>query len=120
MKEKFDCAKVDFVFRILKIEIKTYLCHPIETIRDVAQSGSVLAWGARGRWFESSRPDHFLVSSLKRGLLAILDFLCYAHTSQTSQDVIDEEIEKAPGTPAGCEERRYGYAMATADRQGAV
>ena len=25
--------------------------------RDVAQSGSVLAWGARGRWFESSRPD---------------------------------------------------------------
>ena len=26
-------------------------------IRDVAQPGSVLAWGARGRWFESSHPD---------------------------------------------------------------
>lgn len=28
--------------------------------RDVAQPGSVLAWGARGRWFESSHPDFFL------------------------------------------------------------
>ena len=27
--------------------------------RDVAQPGSVLAWGARGRWFESSHPDFF-------------------------------------------------------------
>jgi hypothetical protein len=26
--------------------------------RGVAQFGSALAWGARGRWFESSRPDH--------------------------------------------------------------
>ncbi len=26
-------------------------------IRDVAQSGSVLAWGARGRKFESCHPD---------------------------------------------------------------
>ena len=25
--------------------------------RDVAQPGSVLAWGASGRWFESSHPD---------------------------------------------------------------
>jgi hypothetical protein len=24
----------------------------------VAQSGSALEWGSRGRWFESSRPDH--------------------------------------------------------------
>jgi hypothetical protein len=24
----------------------------------VAQPGSALAWGASGRWFESSRPDH--------------------------------------------------------------
>src|SRR3989304_5487543 len=29
----------------------------ISTDRDVAQPGSALAWGARGRWFESSRPD---------------------------------------------------------------
>jgi hypothetical protein len=26
--------------------------------RDVAQSGSVHAWGACGRWFESSHPDN--------------------------------------------------------------
>ena len=26
--------------------------------RGVAQSGSALAWGARGRWFESNHPDH--------------------------------------------------------------
>lgn len=30
--------------------------HP-DLKRDVAQPGSALAWGARGRWFESSRPD---------------------------------------------------------------
>ena len=32
--------------------------------RDVAQLGSALVWGTRGRWFESSRPDHsfFLVN----------------------------------------------------------
>ena len=27
-------------------------------VRVVAQPGSVLAWGARGRWFESSPPDN--------------------------------------------------------------
>jgi hypothetical protein len=27
------------------------------SLRDVAQPGSAFAWGARGRWFESSRPD---------------------------------------------------------------
>ncbi len=26
----------------------------------MAQPGSALAWGASGRWFESSRPDHYL------------------------------------------------------------
>ena len=30
-------------------------------IRDVAQSGSALGWGSRSRWFESSRPDLFLI-----------------------------------------------------------
>ena len=28
-----------------------------EDLRDVAQPGSALAWGARGRGFESRRPD---------------------------------------------------------------
>ena len=30
---------------------------PLRKVREVAQSGSVLAWGARGRKFESCRPD---------------------------------------------------------------
>ncbi len=33
-------------------------------IRDVAQPGSALAWGARGRWFESSRPDFSFVKDI--------------------------------------------------------
>lgn len=36
-----------------------YFCR---RIRDVAQPGSVLAWGARGRWFESSHPDFYFFS----------------------------------------------------------
>src|SRR4029079_12883293 len=28
--------------------------------RGVAQPGSAPAWGAGGRWFKSSRPDHFV------------------------------------------------------------
>ena len=38
-----------------KIEIKPYICIPGKRV--VAQPGSALAWGARGRWFESSPPD---------------------------------------------------------------
>ena len=35
-----------------------YLCPPPnDRFRDVAQPGSALAWGARGRKFESCRPD---------------------------------------------------------------
>ena len=30
--------------------------------RVVAQPGSALAWGARGRWFESSPPDFYYFS----------------------------------------------------------
>jgi hypothetical protein len=43
------------VKKILFFLIKKYICNLI--LRDVAQPGSVLAWGARGRWFESSHPD---------------------------------------------------------------
>ena len=36
------------------------LCAYVQNFgRDVAQLGSALVWGTRGRWFESSRPDHF-------------------------------------------------------------
>ena len=31
--------------------------------RTVAQSGSAHLWGGWGRWFESSRSDHFVLSS---------------------------------------------------------
>jgi hypothetical protein len=33
-------------------------CSNFHTGRGVAQPGSALAWGASGRWFKSSRPDH--------------------------------------------------------------
>ena len=36
-----------------------------ENIRGVAQPGSVLAWGASGRKFESSRPDQ-IIKNLRR------------------------------------------------------
>ena len=38
-----------------------YICSP--HIRVVAQPGSALVWGARGRWFESSPPDTKLTRS---------------------------------------------------------
>jgi hypothetical protein len=36
--------------------------HPLgqQNHRDVAQPGSALAWGARGREFKSRRPDQFV------------------------------------------------------------
>lgn len=34
-------------------------------LRGVAQPGSVLAWGASGRRFESSRPDQYLLRFLR-------------------------------------------------------
>ncbi len=37
--------------------------------RDVAQSGSVHAWGACGRWFESSHPDLTFSSKIKTLLI---------------------------------------------------
>jgi hypothetical protein len=36
--------------------------------RDVAQPGSALVWGARGRWFESSHPDETKARTIKSWL----------------------------------------------------
>jgi hypothetical protein len=36
-------------------------------LRGVAQPGSALAWGASGRWFKSSRPDHLSTESSAAG-----------------------------------------------------
>ena len=63
------------MFLILEKWLKGVLLPPLQIIRawnlvrDVAQPGSALAWGARGRWFESSRPD------LKRPLIFSKVFL---------------------------------------------
>ena len=39
--------------------------------RDVAQPGSVLAWGARGRWFESSHPDNTILPAAAGGIFCL-------------------------------------------------
>jgi hypothetical protein len=41
-----------------------HICYKFATvpIRVVAQPGSALVWGARGRWFESSLPDITLLA----------------------------------------------------------
>lgn len=39
-------------------ENPAYLCNP-QKVREVAQPGSALVWGARGRKFESCLPDQF-------------------------------------------------------------
>lgn len=36
---------------------RTYRIVVDSSHRDVAQPGSAFAWGASGRWFESSHPD---------------------------------------------------------------
>ena len=51
-----NCAKITIPKCILQKGIKSYFCSPF--VREVAQPGSVLAWGARGRKFESCLPDH--------------------------------------------------------------
>ena len=46
----------------------------VQTRRGVAQSGSALAWGARGRVFESLRPDH-IIQRVARFYLATLFYV---------------------------------------------
>lgn len=49
-------------------------------VRDVAQPGSVLAWGARGRKFESCRPDKTDTKTHQRSLKTI-DFQAFPFLS---------------------------------------
>jgi hypothetical protein len=56
------------LFNGLKIHLNYLIFAPL--IRDVAQSGSVHAWGACGRWFESSHPDNKHKQLLKSKILA--------------------------------------------------
>lgn len=41
--------------------------------RGVAQPGRALALGARGRWFESSHPDHSFTGSAEAAILPVSD-----------------------------------------------
>jgi hypothetical protein len=50
---------------------RVFSLHLQPHIRDVAQPGSALAWGARGRKFESCRPDK------KRTIILRLSFLVF-------------------------------------------
>ena len=63
------------------------ILHNAELVRGVAQPGSALAWGARGREFESRRPDHeipgkrdvnsrlFFFTHWRQGRLGISNFV---------------------------------------------
>ena len=44
--------------------------------RDVAQLGSALPWGGRGRQFKSDRSDHVKYSLLIRSFLLQYKFFC--------------------------------------------
>ena len=46
-----------FQKKFLQIKKKDYLCGDFLKVRGVAQLASALAWGARGRKFESFHPD---------------------------------------------------------------
>ncbi len=49
----------------------------------VAQFGSVLEWGSRGRWFNSSHPDHEKIPQLSR----LWDFLLHLFSFAKSRFV---------------------------------
>ena len=46
-------------FHLPRRDIGPLSTAPFKKCRAVAQSGSALVWGTRGREFESHRPDHF-------------------------------------------------------------
>jgi hypothetical protein len=51
-RKAYECAKYFGVAVCEGVQLYLHL------LRGVAQPGSALAWGARGRGFESRRPDH--------------------------------------------------------------
>lgn len=53
--------KNDLYFEVI-VKLITFAAPLMGKVRDVAQPGSAFVWGARGRWFESSRPDQKAVS----------------------------------------------------------
>ena len=70
--------------------------------RDVAQPGSALDWGSRGRWFESSHPDQYLrVGSSLKGrpvffccdLYAKMGYTCVSAPEQGASDDFSNLME---------------------------
>ena len=49
-------------------------------IRGVAQPGSALAWGASGRWFESSRPDCVMYQKTSKARKSMVCGFSYPHS----------------------------------------
>ena len=51
--------------------------------REVAQPGSALVWGARGRWFESSLPDNDPVNEvIVRNYLVLFVIVAFFSSKQ--------------------------------------
>ena len=70
--------------------------------RGVAQPGSAPALGAGGRWFESSRPDHFSrVPGLERGSTysALLGVTVHAFQPTTEGRLQNEQGRSARSPP---------------------
>ena len=57
-------------------KLKRNYCKLVQS-RGVAQPGSALAWGARGRMFESSRPDQYFINQFLKISMAYISFFLF-------------------------------------------
>src|SRR3954469_7063308 len=78
-------------------------CPPQDPYRGVAQPGSALAWGASGRWFKSSRPDHWrpLIFLVFPGRSGASDFRFFGIAERLSLSVLLHRLSRiaTPATP---------------------
>lgn len=81
VSEKFSLVRKRMILTFAAASGKTFFTNDFPVgnnrFRVVAQPGSALVWGARGRWFESSPPDK-QVLSLIRPVFTILGESCLA------------------------------------------
>ena len=69
----------------------------LPTRRGVAQSGSAPAWGAGGRWFKSSRPDHSHPSYHRPGLVFLLPPVASRQMKSSLSAIIAPNLHLAGG-----------------------
>ena len=69
----------------------------LPTRRGVAQSGSAPAWGAGGRWFKSSRPDHSQPSFHRPGLVIFLSSVVAPQVESEQSAIIAPNLHLAGG-----------------------